>query len=227
MSLWSLTGMGLWLAVFDETGDVVSAISKRPDMQPLRELIEEKGDEMFSAADSIVIELDIDNALVSSVLRFAEKYGKRVYGLVANMSIASGRRDFVKRTDCFICNRQEAEILFLEDFSPYAPEQLPELLYSRIKAAGIKSMIMTLGGDGAAYASANGERGLCPAKKVNVKDTTGAGDAFCAGAAAGLTCGKTLSQAAEIGTKLAASVITINENVCPRFQPEELGIYAQ
>ena len=28
----------------------------------------------------------------------------------------------------------------------------------------------------------------------------------------------------EIGTKLAASVITSSENVCPRFLPRELGL---
>ena len=28
-------GMGMWLAVFDETGDVVASISKRPNMEPM------------------------------------------------------------------------------------------------------------------------------------------------------------------------------------------------
>ena len=59
---------------------------------------------------------------------------------------------------------------------------------------------------------------------VRVKDKTGAGDAFCAGVASGLTYGKTLSEAVEIGSRLAASVITSSENVCPRFLPEEFGI---
>ena len=55
-------------------------------------------------------------------------------------------------------------------------------------------------------------------------DTTGAGDAFFAGVAIGLTYGKSLGEACEIGTKLAASVIATKENVCPRFLPEEFGI---
>ena len=33
-----------------------------------------------------------------------------------------------------------------------------------------------------------------------------------------------LPESVEIGTHLAASVITSAENVCPRFRPEELGI---
>ena len=85
-------------------------------------------------------------------------------------------------------------------------------------------MIVTMGGDGAVYASLEGEKGWCPARKVEVKDTTGAGDAFCAGAAIGLTYGKNMADACLIGTHLSASVITTSENVCPRFMPRELGL---
>ena len=81
-----------------------------------------------------------------------------------------------------------------------------------------------MGGQGAVYADMNGGRGFCPAKNVSVRDTTGAGDAFCAGVAVGLTYGKDMAQAVEIGTRLAASVITVSENVCPRFLPQELGL---
>ena len=52
----------------------------------------------------------------------------------------------------------------------------------------------------------------------------GAGDAFCAGVAVGLTYGKTLAESCEIGSFLAASVIMTSENVCPRFLPSELGL---
>ena len=52
----------------------------------------------------------------------------------------------------------------------------------------------------------------------------GAGDAFCAGVSIGLTYGKSLPEAIDIGAQLAASVITSSENVCPRFLPKELGL---
>ena len=65
---------------------------------------------------------------------------------------------------------------------------------------------------------------MVTAKKVDVLDTTGAGDAFFAGTVIGLTYGKTLAEACEIGSRLAASVICISENVCPRFRPQEFGL---
>ena len=99
-----------------------------------------------------------------------------------------------------------------------------DILAERIAAAKIPSMVVTMGGDGAVYANLQGEKGICPARKVQVKDTTGAGDSFCAGVAIGITYGKTMAEAVEIGTALAASVIISSENVCPRFRPEEFGI---
>ncbi len=217
-------GMGLWLAVFDETGDVVGSISKRPVMDPMIDLIMEKGDEIFSGCDSVVVEIDMDKDLVKQILRFAAKYRKKVYAVVANMSIASERRDFLQQIDCFVCNLQEAGILFVDDFSDLEPDTLAGVLSEKVISAKIPSMIVTLGSRGAVYADIHGVKGTYAASRVIVKDTTGAGDAFCAGVAAGLTYGKDLYGAVEIGTKLAASVITVSENVCPRFQPEELGL---
>ena len=218
-------GMGIWLAVFDTGGDVIGSISKRPDMDAMARLLEEKGDEIFADADSVVLEIDLDTEIVKKVLHYAQKYGKRVIAVVANMSIASQRRDFLQSIDCFVCNAQEAGILFADDYMQnMEPEQLCEELSQRVIQAQIPSMVVTMGSRGAAYASMHGEKGLCPARPVQVKDTTGAGDAFCAGVTIALTYGKSLAEASAIGTRLASSVITVSENVCPRFLPEELGI---
>lgn len=53
-----------------------------------------------------------------------------------------------------------------------------------------------------------------------------AGDAFFAGTVIGQTYGKTMMESCEIGTRLAASVITTGENVCPRYLPSEFGLDA-
>lgn len=217
-------GMGTWLAVFDSNGNVAGSISKRPNLLPILGLLEEKGDEIFAQADSVVLEVDIDKATVKKVFDLAEKHRVKTYAVVSNMSIAIERRDFFQKFDCFICNEQEAGMLFLDDFSDKSPEELRDILAEKVQRAKIPSMVVTMGSRGAVYADLVGNKGICPAKKVQVKDTTGAGDAFCAGVSAGLTYGKTLPEAIEIGTTLAASVIVSSDNVCPRFQPEELGL---
>lgn len=217
-------GMGVWLAVFDETGNIVASISKRPKMDAMAALIEEKGDEIFADCDSIIIEIDVDKEIVKSVFKYAQKYNKRVYAVVANMSIASERRDFLQSIDCFVCNVEEAGILFVSDYEHMEPEELCNELSQKVISARIPSMVVTLGSRGAVYADMNGDKGVYPARRVKVRDTTGAGDAFCAGVALGLTYGKSMREAVEIGTTLAASVIKVSENVCPRFLPRELGL---
>lgn len=217
-------GMGTWLAVFDNDGDVAASISKRPDLLPIVDILDQQGDEIFADADSIIVEIDLDKEIIKRVFKLAKKHGKKVYAVVGNMSIALERRDFMKSTDCFVCNIQEAGLLFFDDYSGKTPEEMIEILAEKVKAAQIPSMIVTMGGDGAVYADMNGDKGFCPARKVEVKDTTGAGDSFCAGAAIGLTYGKTLRESCEIGSMLAASVIVTTESVCPRFLPRELGL---
>ena len=217
-------GMGTWLAVFENDGDVVASISKRPDLMPIADILDQHGDEIFRDADSIIVEIDMDKDIIKRVFKLAQKYDKRVYAVVANMSIAVERRDFLLKTDCFVCNQQEAGILFSDDYSEMDAAELEQIIREKVSFAQIPGMIVTMGEKGAVYADKDGNSGFCPARRVKVKDTTGAGDAFCAGAAIGLTYGKTMAEACEIGAHLAASVITTGENVCPRFLPRELGL---
>ena len=218
-------GMGLWLAIHDATGDIVSSISKRPNMDAMVEMLDQHGDEIFADADSIVVEIDMDKEIIKRVFQYAEKYRKKVYAVVANMSIATQRRDFLQSIDCFVCNAQEAGILFADDYmQSMEPEELVEALAQAVSSARIPSMVVTMGSRGAVYATMDGQKGHCAARPVQVRDTSGAGDAFCSGVAIGLTYGKSLPEAADIGARLASSVITVTENVCPRFLPKELGL---
>lgn len=220
----SFEGLGTWLAVFDNDGDVIASISRRPDLSAIEEVLEKDGDEIFRGADSIVVEFDIEVPILKKVLELAEKHGKEVYTVISNMSIAMKRRDLLRKTAALVCNVQEAGMLFTEDYTDMLPEEMEQSLADRIRTSGIPRIIVTMGARGAVYADASGQTGVCPAMKVDVVDTTGAGDAFFAGAAIGLTYGKTVGEACVIGTRLAASVIASRENVCPRFRPEEFGI---
>ena len=217
-------GMGTWLAVFNNDGDVCAAISKRPDTKPLTALLKEKGDEIFADCDGIAIEFDLEKETVKQILHFAKKYRKKVYAAVSNMSIAMERRSLLQEIDCFVCNQQEAGLMFSDDYGHLTPDEMRATLAANVRSASIPCMVVTMGEQGAVYARTDGESGMVPAKKVDVIDTTGAGDAFFAGTVIGLTYGKTLAEACEIGSRLAASVICISENVCPRFRPQEFGL---
>ena len=217
-------GMGTWLAVFDNNNDVCASISHRPDLSPLLPLLQEEGNPLFAETDSILLELDLDEMLLEEVFRLKHKYDKKIYAAVSNINIALDRRAFLQQTDCFVCNRQEAGVLFSAEFNGENPDALARQLSERVIDAEIPAMVVTLGGNGAVWADRNGEYGTCAAQQVPVAVTTGAGDAFFAGVAAGLTYGKTLAEACCIGVRLASSVICSLENTCPRFLPSEFGL---
>ena len=213
-------GMGTWLAVFNHEGDVVASISKRPDHSTIERILDEQGDEIFKDADSIVIEIDLEKEIVKKAFAYAEKYNKKVYAIVSNMTIAIERRDFIRRTACFVCNQQEAGILFSEDYENVTAEEMSEILAQRIRTAKIPKMVVTMGGEGAAYADQEGDKGVYPALKVDVVDTTGAGDSFFAGVCMGLTYGKTLRESCFWQTRESVTFLIL-KSMSRRMQTKE------
>lgn len=220
-------GLGTWLAVFDNNGDVTASISRRPDLSPIGDVLKEHGDEIFRDADSIAVEIDMDVSLLKQIFALAAKHNKKVYAVVSNMSLAMERRDLLRNCACVVCNDQEAGMLFSIDYENLTPEEFMQFLKTGIQKAGFQRMVVTLGEQGAIYASKDGECGYAPAQPVDVIDTTGAGDAFFAGCTIGLTYGKNMAESCAIGTRLAASVICTKESVCPRFQPEEFDLHIE
>lgn len=217
-------GMGSWLVIFNNEGDVAGSISKRFSTHGIYEILRDNGDEIFKKADCALLEVDMEKEVVKKTYELARKYNVPVYAVISNMNIAVERREHLVAADCLVCNELEAGIFFSENYEGKTPEEMVDIITDRVDSAGLKAMVITLGAKGAVYANNKGEHGYCPALKVDVKDTTGAGDSFFAGVSIGLNYGKTLSEACQIGARLAASVISTNDNVCPRFLPKEFGI---
>ena len=216
-------GLGMWLAIFDETGDVAGSISRRPDTSEIERILVDKGDEIISQAKSVCIEFDIDAPILERTLDLAQRHGKKVYSPVTNMAIARERRDLLEKVSCLVCNQQEAGLLFSSEFDDATPEEVRAALPEKLAQIGLRSTVVTMGAQGCVFAQMSGQSGWHPAHAVEVADTTGAGDAFFAGIAIGLTHGKGLEDSCAIGAKLAASTIASEENVCDRFSLEELG----
>ena len=209
-------GMGTWLAVFNERGDIAGQISARPDSSPLGALLRKMGDRIFSEPDAVAFEFDMDGEdIAEPIVELSKKYNKKLYAVIANMSVALKRKHLLSSLECLVCNSEEAGILFDSDYLSLTPDVIRTVLKRDAQKLGMRSMVVTLGEQGAVYMDKDGAVGYCPAEKVEVCDTTGAGDAFFAGVVAGLTKGRTMADAVAFGTRLAASVIVTNENVCP------------
>ena len=203
-------GMGMWLAILDENGNLAGSISRQPDFTALEAYLREKGDEIVAATDGLVLEFDMNAEISGLVMALAKKYNKPVYSIVGNMGVILKHPEYLHDVSCFICNEMEAGRLFREDLTAATPEETLRALRKGSVLVGIPAMVVTMGPRGAVYVdNTTGEFGYCPPMDVEVVDTTGAGDAFFTAAVATLMGGAPLSQAVQAGTRLASRTLRV------------------
>ena len=209
-------GMGVWMAILDEHGDLRGSISRQPDFSTLERFLNDEGEALIAHADGVVLELDMNPAIADIVMRLAVKHEKPIYVVVGNMGVISRHPEYLRRVACFICNEIEASRLFNQELTGISPEEMLPILVQESRNAGIPAMVLTMGSEGAVYVDhATGEFGRCPAESVNMIDSTGAGDAFFTGTVAALSKGMPLSQAVRVGTQLAARTLQVAGSCCP------------
>ena len=212
-------GMGMWLVVLNNSGDVAGSISRQPDFSAMENLVEERGDEIVKNCGAVVLEIDMRASIAEKVFALAERYEKDVYVLVGNMSVILQRPEFLSKVRLFILNEKEAGRLFGCELNPERPEAVLEVVRREAAARKIRKIIVTLGAQGSVYFDAEtGESGCVPSEPAHMVDSTGAGDAFFSGAVAAQVRGKSLGEAARLGTHLAALTIQSEESNCPRIE---------
>ncbi|MFG2005219.1 carbohydrate kinase family protein [Spirillospora sp. NPDC048911] len=118
--------------------------------------------------------------------------------LLSNMpDLLTGAGAFLPHVDYFLPNEEQAMAMAGTDDVVRAARKL--------LGEGPRAVLVTLGEHGSLIVSAEGVERL-PALEVDVVDTTGCGDAYCAGFITGLQHGKELLEAARWGTAAAATV---------------------
>lgn len=218
-------GMGMWLAVFNEKGDLAGSVSHMPDASPIERLFDEKGEEIIRSCRGVALEIDLSEKVSERVFELAERFDKPVYAIVANMSVILRRPDFMARTACVILNEIEAGRLFGREIRALSPEETLEAVSEAASVMGIRSIVVTMGARGAVYLDAeNGLRGVCPAVPCRVVDTTGAGDAFFSAVVESLARGMRLDDAVTCGARLASMTVSTSESTCPHVDEHFFGI---
>ena len=115
-------------------------------------------------------------------------------------------RELLSAADIITPNKHEAQLLFGDDYK------------SGIENSGVKTAVVTLGGDGAELYE-NGVWKHIPPYKVKPVDTTGGGDCFNGALAVGICMGKTLTEACDFACKAASVAVSRPHAVeaMPRF----------
>lgn len=138
-----------------------------------------------------------------AVTRAAERAPGR---LVVNLApVIDVPRGVLTAADPLVVNEHEgAEALSLLGGNPQGMDE--PAVVAELIAAGVPSVVMTLGARGALVADSSGVR-TSPAARVRAVDTTGAGDAFVGAVAAQLARGEDLDGAASFAARFAAGAV--------------------
>ena len=212
-------GVGMWLVILDEKGNLAGSISQMPDVAALEALLREKGEEIVREADSLVLEIDLSADVAAQVLTLARRYKKRAYAIVGNMSVILAHPEYLQALDCFVCNEVEAGRLFGVSDVRMDAEEMLAMLPEAMARLDIPAMGVTLGAEGAVfYDRRTGESGHCPSLAAEVVDTSGAGDAFLAGLVAARGRGLPLTDAVRAASRLAAAALQREESVAPPME---------
>lgn len=148
----------------------------------------------------LLSQLEVPLDVVHTAAEAIEERGGRV---VLNLSPAREIPEgLLGVTDPLVVNASEAEAVSWASITDVASAQrAAQGLLNRCR-----SVVITLGGDGAVWAGADGA-GHVAAPHVDVVDTTGAGDAFVGALAAELADGATLQQAVVAGVRSGAAAV--------------------
>jgi ribokinase len=151
----------------------------------------------FEGASVVVMQLEIPLRTVTYAADLAHRHGARV---TLNPAPAQPLGStLLKQVDVLIPNQPEAALL---TGGASASESA-----RRLRASGVRSVIVTLGEDGVLIVEDETEMRL-PAHRVSVVDTTAAGDAFVGAFAVALSEGRSAREAAAWGNAAGALAVT-------------------
>jgi ribokinase len=156
---------------------------------------------LLAPGSVVSAQLEIPLPTVTAAAGLAGQAGAR---FILNLSPAAVvPASLLAAADPLVVNEHEAAFLL----GDAAARQAPERQAAALLALGPRSVVITLGADGACAADAGGAA-LVPSPAVPVVDTTGAGDAFTGALAWRLSQGDCLAAAAALAARVGAAAVT-------------------
>jgi ribokinase len=150
-------------------------------------------EDQIARSDTVMAVLEIPLEAAARAMELGKKHGVRT---ILNPAPAAPLPDSMFH-NIDILTPNESELRIILGLSPDDPTPTDELA-ARLKARGVKTLIVTQGSKGALVYRDDAVTNV-PAIPVEIVDTTGAGDAFNAGLAVALAEGRSLLEAVRYG----------------------------
>ncbi|HOH70320.1 MAG TPA: ribokinase [Sedimentibacter sp.] len=157
-----------------------------------KELIDNNKNLILSA-DIVLLQLEIPMEAVEHVVKICAE--NKVKVLLNPAPAARLRKSIIEKASYLTPNEHELKLIFDSRASDEVLKNYPNKL------------IVTMGSKGVKYFDGNEIKEI-PSNKVDVVDTTGAGDTFCGGLAAALVRGYNMEDAIRFANKAASYAVT-------------------
>lgn len=158
--------------------------------------------EQIETSDALLLQLEIPIPAVEAAAGIASQKGVHI---ILNPAPAQQISDTLL-SKVSILTPNETELALLTDLKTSTEEDLYQAC-SLLIQKGVEAVVVTLGERGSYFMNSN-EHGYVQANQVEVKDTTGAGDAFNGALAVGLCHGNSLRESILYASKVAEYVVT-------------------
>jgi ribokinase len=162
----------------------------------------DKNIELIKWADMVIFQFEIPVPTVEYAIKLSKKLGKLV--ILNPAPLKDFNMDLLKYIDFLILNEIETQQLLNTKIETYNDAQDA---IRKISAQGVTTAIITMGEKGCVYNDGNDIK-IQKAFKVDVVDTTAAGDSFIGGIAKSILDGKNINDAILYASAASAIVVS-------------------
>ena len=200
---------GRYLSILNSQKEQVASIADMRVMDKMDEAFLKKIYPSLTQMKFVFVDTNLPTESLQELLAFLKE--KKIPILIDPVSAKKATK-LIGNLDgvwLFTPNKEEAEVI--TGLSINSDQEL-EKVANALLDLGIQQLVITLGSEGV-FIATDKEKQFLPSPKVDVKDTTGAGDAFIAGVIYGLFQDKSLVEACLYGHAMAGITLEREETV--------------
>ncbi len=211
---------GTYMALLKPDGELHVAISDFDIMTRLDADYLFDHEQHFARAALIVIDATLSEDALETVFELAKRYDVRVCADPTTPALAGRLCEHIPQLFLVVPNAGETKILCGLETPAHDHDSAINTARSLV-SMGAKIAVVTLGEQGLAYAHSNGG-GFIRARKTEVVDETGAGDAFTGAVIFGLLNEVPIDEAMRLGSTAASLTLESRDTVLPHLSQELL-----
>lgn len=196
---------GMYLSILNDKKEQVGSISDMKIMDRLDKEFLINYLPTINRAKMVFLDSNLSQDTLSFLLKWLKSKNIPIAIDPVSATKALKLKGLLKGIELFTPNKEEAEVL--SGMAIHSNNDLKKVADYFLEKIKVNKIIITLGDKGV-YVANSKEHKLLPSPKVDIIDTTGAGDAFISGVMYALNIDKDIFEASEYGSAMAA--ITLN-----------------